>query len=437
MHGVPIGIKDLFHTAGEPSTFATLVYKDFTANEDATIVARLKQAGAIIVGRLHLHEGAYGEHHPELPKALNPWNNDYWPGGSSSGSGAAMAAGLAYGSLGTDTGGSIRFPSSANGVTGLKVTWGRTSRKGAFPLSDSLDTIGPMCRSAEDCAAMLGAFAGFDPGDPPCLREPVPDYLGALNGISGMRGKRSGVDRSIIDPVEPEMKAAIYEAIEIFKDLGAEIVPVTVPNLKAVIPAHSVVLETEAARFHKETYEANKDRFGPALAGCIERGLAHDGLTVAGAYIEQDRYKGLMRQMFEGIDALASPVTSMIGFRYDEMEETLANIEAFLEYTGPFNFTGSPSITFPIGLAKFNVPIGMQLVGPHLSDAPLLAMAHAFQQATEWHLMRPDLSCHPDTGVPNGRFPVRAVHVRRRQDQVGRAVTGRGDGGLAEADRGL
>ncbi|MBB96381.1 MAG: Asp-tRNA(Asn)/Glu-tRNA(Gln) amidotransferase GatCAB subunit A [Rhodobacteraceae bacterium] len=390
LHGVPIAIKDLFHTAGTPSTFGTTVYADFTANEDATIVRRLKQAGAIILGRLHLHEGAYGEHHPDLPPALNPWNTDYWPGGSSSGSGAATAAGLCYGSLGTDTGGSIRFPSAANGLTGLKPTWGRTSRNGAFPLADSLDTIGPMCRSAADAAAMLGVFAGADPADPTCLRAPVPDYLGALKGVAGLRGLKIGVDAAMLDITDAETRAAIDAAIEVFADLGAEIVPVTVPALNPATEAQLVICETECARFHAPAFADQPEAFGAALSGAITRGLEYDSLTVAGAYIEQDRFKGRLARLFEGIDLLVSPVTPLVGYRYDDFDTFMDNLMDSLGFTAPFNLSGSPTVTFPCGLSgAIGLPVAMQFIGPHLSEDTLLTAAHAYQQATDWHLKRP------------------------------------------------
>lgn len=366
LHGVPIAIKDLFWTKGVPSTFGTVAYKDFISNQDATIVHRLKMAGAVILGRLHLHEGAYGEHHPALERCLNPWNADYWPGGSSSGSGAATAAGLCFASLGTDTGGSIRFPAAANGVTGLKVTWGRTSRYGAFPLADSLDTIGPMARDAADAAAMLAAFAGQDPNDPTSLTAPVPDYLAALDGILGARGYRIGVD-------------------EAYLTTGVD------SETVAQIEAQLVITDTESFSFHKPVYEADPSKFGSQLGKAMERGRSYDALTLARAYITRDRFKGELLRVFEGIDAIASPVYPMVGARYDAMDSHLADLPGFLGFTSPFNVSGSPSITFPVGIAKVGMPIGMQLIGPHLSEAGLLKAAHAFQQATDWHLKRPPL----------------------------------------------
>jgi amidase len=392
LHGVPIAIKDLFWTKGVPSTFGSVAYKDFISNQDATIVHRLKMAGAVILGRLHLHEGAFGEHHPALGNCINPWNADYWPGGSSSGSGAATAAGLCFAALGTDTGGSIRFPSAACGVTGLKVTWGRTSRYGVFPLADSLDTIGPMARDAADAAAMLAAFAGQDPNDPTSLTAPVPDYLAGLDGILGARGYRIGVDEGYLETgVDAETVAHIRAAIEVFAALGATIVPMRVPDRRAATEAQMVITDAESFSFHKPVYEADPSKFGPQLAAAMERGRGYDALTMAKAYITRDRFKGELLRAFDGIDAIASPVYPMVGARYDEMDRHLADLSAFLGFTSPFNVSGSPSITFPVGLAKVGMPIGMQLIGPHLSEPGLLKAAHAFQQATDWHLKRPPL----------------------------------------------
>jgi amidase len=393
LHGVPIAIKDLFHTTGVPSTFGSVAYKDFVSDKDATIVHRLRMAGAIILGRLHLHEGAFGEHHPALGRCINPWHKDYWPGGSSSGSGSATAAGLCFGSLGTDTGGSIRFPSAANGVTGLKPTWGRSSRHGVFPLADSLDTIGPMTRDAADAAAMFGAFAGSDPMDPTSLSAPVPDYVAALDGILGARGLRIGIDEVYLETgVDGETIAAIKGVIDVFRQLGATIVPVTVPNRHDAITAQMVITDTESAYFHKPVYDADKSRFGPQLAAAMERGLGYDSLTLANAYIIRDRFKGEIARMFAGIDALISPVYPMVGALYEEMDAIMSNLHAFLGFTSPFNVAGSPSVTMPCGIAAVGMPLGVQLIGPHLSEATLLKAAHAYQQATDWHLRRPPIS---------------------------------------------
>ncbi|SHE50392.1 amidase [Kaistia soli DSM 19436] len=390
LHGVPIALKDLFHTRGVASTFGTLAYRDFVADSDATLVHRLKTAGATILGRLHLHEGAFGEHHPALGRCINPWNEAYWPGGSSSGSGAATAAGLCFASLGTDTGGSIRFPSAANGVTGLKPTWGRTSRHGVFPLADSLDTIGPMARNAADVAAMFNAMAGADPCDPTSLSAPVPDYLAALDGVLGARGLRIGIDEVYLETgVDDETVAAMRQAIADFRDLGATLVPVTVPDRREATLAQMVITDTESAVFHKDVFEADKSLFGPQLAAALERGISYDALTMSRAYIKRDRFKGEIARLFSSIDVLISPVYPMVGALYEEMDSYLADLVGFLGFTSPFNVSGSPSITLPCGAAAVGMPIGMQLIGPHLSEPTLLRAAHAFQQATDWHTRHP------------------------------------------------
>ena len=392
LHGVPIGLKDLFETKGVPTTFGTTAY-NVNSDKDATIVHRLKQAGVVILGHLHLHEGAFAEHHPKLGNCINPWNTDYWPGGSSSGSGSATAAGLCYASLGTDTGGSIRFPSAACGVTGLKVTWGRTSRFGVFALSNSLDTIGPMARSAADCAAMLSAFAGPDPNDPTSLDASVPDYLAGLTGIYGARGLKIGVDEAYLnDGVESEVSSAISAAIDAFREIGATIVPVKVPNLAEAVRAAVMITDTECAWYHQAVFAEKKDEYGPALRAAIERGLGYDPISLAGAYIRQNRFRGELLRFLSGIDALISPIYRHVGLRYDRMQEALKDLESFLGYTAPYNLAGVPSITFPCGIAEVGMPIGVQLIGTHLSEPTLLRAAHAFQQVTDWHLRRPPLS---------------------------------------------
>ncbi len=391
LHGVPIGIKDLFEVKGAPATFATKAY-NVVSDKDATIIHRLKSAGAVILGHLHLHEGAFAEHHPMLGDCINPWNKDYWPGGSSSGSGSATAAGLCYASLGTDTGGSIRFPSAACGVTGLKVTWGRTSRYGVFALADSLDTIGPMARTAADCAAMLGAFAGADPNDPTALTAPVPNYLGMLDGVLGARGFRIGIDEAYLsDNIDPETQSAIAAVIKTYTALGATLVTVKIPDRTDAYQAALKITDAECAQWHQKVYAEKRDEYGPALGKAIERGLTYGPLDLSRAYITQTRWRGTLASTFVGIDALISPIYNKVGLRYDEMDKALEDLPGLVGYTSPYNLAGVPAITFPCGIAEVGMPIGVQLIGPHLSEGALLRAAHAYQQATDWHTSRPPL----------------------------------------------
>jgi amidase len=392
LHGVPIAIKDICFTKGVPTTFGMAVYKDFVPDFDATVVARLRRAGAVILGMLHLHEGAFAEHHPQTQKPLNPWDHDYWPGGSSSGSGVATAAGLCFGSLGTDTGGSIRFPCNANGVTGVKPTWGRVSRHGVFPLAESLDTIGPMARSAADAAAILAAIAGEDPNDPTSLAADVPDYLGGLAGIAGARGLRIGVDWDAISyGTDPEIMAVLREAAACFGALDAEVVPVRMPDVKAVTEGQLAITQVQCASFHESAWRSAPDLFGRLLGQAIAAGLAMPPAVYSGHLIERERFKGRLATLFRDVDAILIPVSPKIGIRYDRFDEFMVSLVDGLRFTSPFNMSGSPSVILPGGFSSGGLPIGFQLVGSHLSEAALLSAAHAYQQATDWHLRRPPL----------------------------------------------
>ncbi len=393
MHGIPIGIKDLNFTKGIATTFGMRVYKNFVPDYDGTVVRNLKEGGAIILGKLHLHEGAFGEHHRDTSAPLNPWNKAYWPGGSSSGSGVATALGLCYGSLGSDTGGSIRFPSHACGLTGVKTTWGRVSRHGAFPLAESLDTIGPMARSAADCAAMLGNMAGFDPADPTSLAVEVPDYLAALDGIWGARGMRIGVDMAYISTGnDAETVDMVERFIGVLEDIGAEIVEVKVPDVTDVAKGQLAYCQVESAAFHQTAYLAAPQDFGALLGEAVAAGMRYDSVLFARHQLDREKFRGRLAGMFRDVEAIVAPVMPGIGVRYDEFDAFMENIAGLLRYTGPFNMSGSPTVTMPCGFSRKGLPIGVQLIGRHLSEGRLLAAAHAYQQATDHHLQRPPVS---------------------------------------------
>jgi amidase len=272
----------------------------------------------------------------------------------------------------------------------VKPTWGRVSRWGAFPLAESLDTIGPMARSAADCAAMLGAFAGHDANDPTSLRAPVPDYLAGLAGVHGARDMRIGLDMDYVGrDNDPETVAVIENAAKLLASLGAAVVGVKVPDVTAVADAQMAYCQVESATFHKPYFEAAPGDFGHQLGKAVAAGLAYDPVLFARHAMDRDIFKGQLALMFEQVDAILVPVVPGIGVKYADMDAFMENIPKFLRFTGPYNMSGSPTVTLPGGFSAGGLPIGFQLVGPHLSEGRLLAAAHAFQQATDFHLQRP------------------------------------------------
>ncbi|MDR3494161.1 MAG: amidase [Ancalomicrobiaceae bacterium] len=391
LHGVPIALKDLAWTKGVPTSAGMAIHREFVPDEDATLAARLATAGAVLLGKLHMTEGATLEHHPELPEPVNPWRPDLWTGVSSSGSGAATAAGLCYASLGSDTGGSIRFPSASNGLTGVKPTWGRVSRFGICDLAPSFDTVGPMARSAADCAAFLSAIAGFDAKDMTSLRAPVPDYVGLIDGVSGLKGVKIGVDWDYIGAgVTPEVLAATERAAKCFADLGAEIVEIAFPDPTPMFAHLLDAIEAELAHVHLPTYPSQANRYGPALRDGLERGRNASALAVALGTIERDKFKGRLREVFSGVDAVLMAVLKQGTPTWDEVRAQVSDdMIGFMRFTALFNAAGSPTVTAPCGFTADGRPIGFQLVGPHLSEAKLLAAVNAYQQATDFHLQRP------------------------------------------------
>ncbi|MGJ4997079.1 amidase [Bradyrhizobium sp. HKCCYLS3077] len=393
LHGVPVAVKDLCWAKGAPAAHGMTIHRDFRPSEDATVVARLKDAGAVILGKLQQTEGAYADHHPKIDPPKNPWNADLWPGASSSGSGAATAAGLCFGSLGTDTGGSIRFPSAANGVTGLKPTWGRVSRYGAFELAATLDHIGPMARSAADCGAMLGVIAGADPKDTTSVPLPVPDYFANLSG--DLRGLTIGIDgRWTSEGTDNDASGVLAEALRVAADLGAEIKEISFPDPKAVIDDWFPLCGIEAAVAHEDTYPARKDEYGPGLAGLLDLGRQQSGMDYQKIVLRREAFRGAVRMLFETVDLLAVPAQAFAAPSLTKMAalgEDASLIGGLLRFTCPFDMTGSPTVTLPGGFAANGGPVGFQFVGRHFDEASLVRAGDAFQRVTDWHKRHPEI----------------------------------------------
>jgi amidase len=393
LHGAPIAVKDLCWMTGVPTAAGMPIHRDFRPRDSATVVKRLQAAGAVILGKLQLTEGAYVDHHPQVPPPVNPWGAEYWSGASSSGSGVATAAGLCYGSLGSDTGGSIRFPSAAQGLTGLKPTWGRVSRYGVFELAATLDHIGPMTRSAADAAAMLAAIAGADEDDPTALQAPVPDYMAELGG--GIAGLRLGLDEAwMAAATDSATQGVLQAALATLRQLGAEVVPVRFPDAAAVIDDWFPLCGAEVAVAHKATYPSRKGEYGPALSGLIELGHGLSGLGYQEIVLRRLDFRGRVAALFEGIDLLLAPAQGFAAptiARMSTAGEDPALMKALLSYTCPFDMSGSPTITLPGGFTGAGLPIAFQLVGPHLSEGMLCRAGHAFQGATDVHRRHPGL----------------------------------------------
>lgn len=392
LHGAPVAVKDLCWTTDAPTAAGTVVRSGFIADEDATVVKRLRDAGAIILGKLKLTEGAYTDHHSEIAAPKNPWGSSYWVGGSSSGSGAATAAGLCYAAIGTDTGGSIRFPSGANGITGLKGTWGRVSRFGVFPLAPTLDHVGPMTRSARDAAAVMGAIAGADPKDPTSVLNPVPDYL-AESG-KGVQGLRLGIDAKWLSDVDGSTGAVLDEVKRIASQLGMKLVEIEFPDPAQIVMDWFPQCGTEVAVAHEDTYPSRSTEYGPSLAGLIELGRATSGLEFQKLALRRLDFTGRVRRVFEDVDLILAPVQGFSAPTCEWMAGLGTNAEMVRrlhQYTSPFDSSGNPTITMPGGFTKEGLPIGFQFIAGHFDEPLLLRAGVAFQSATDWHQRHPQL----------------------------------------------
>jgi amidase len=394
LHGIPIALKDLFWTKGFPTAAGTAVHRNYRPEQDASVVRRLNEAGAVVLGKLQLTEGAYSDHHPSVTPPRNPWNADYWPGISSSGPAVATAAGLCYGALASDTGGSIRWPCASNGLTGLKPSWGRVSRYGMFELAATLDHVGPIARSAADVGAMLGVVAGRDANDPTALPDSVPDYLAAAE--QDIQNLRIGLDATWnSDGVDDTTQRVLGEAIEALRALGARIVEVPFPDVTQTVADWALNCAVEAAVAHEATYPARKDEYGPILASVIETGRALSGLDYQKILLRRLALRGRVAALFEEIDLLLTPVhpfpplTLAMIRTLGEQPDLIAGLQ---RYTCPFDMTGHPTITLPGGFSATGLPIAFQLVAADLDEATLVRVGAAFQRITSWHRRHPSLT---------------------------------------------
>ena len=397
LHGVPLAHKDMYYDKGKVVTCGSKIRKDFVATTTATALQRLKDAGTVRLGSLQMVEFAFGPtgHNPHYGAVRNPWSTDHVTGGSSSGSGSAVAARLTFAALGSDTGGSIRMPAHFCGVTGLKTTVGRISRAGAMPLSWSLDTVGPLARTVEDCALLTGLMAGADPEDPTASLLPVPDYMAAAK--QPIRGLKIGVPTAFyVDDLDPEVARVLDETVATLKKEGAEIVKVELPDQRQLTAACQLVLATEAASLHKRWMIERPQDYGAQVLMRLQNGLAIPAVT----YLEAMRWRGPALAAYlaavEATDAVIAPVAPMPAPTIVESDvgnslEAEAVIQRITRFTRPVNYLGLPSLAFPAGFTGSGLPVGMQIVGRSFDEAMLIRIGAAFQRATDFHRRVPVL----------------------------------------------
>jgi aspartyl-tRNA(Asn)/glutamyl-tRNA(Gln) amidotransferase subunit A len=398
LHGVPLAHKDMYYDKGKVVTCGSKIRRDFVATTTSTALQRLKDAGTVRLGSLQMVEFAYGPtgHNPHYGAVRNPWNVDHITGGSSSGSGSAVAARLTFAALGSDTGGSIRMPAHFCGVTGLKTTVGRISRAGAMPLSWSLDTVGPLAQSVEDCALLVGLMSGADPADPTTSSLPVPDYMAAAK--QSIKGLRIGVPTAFyVDDLDSEVAGVLDETLAVLRKEGAEIVQVELPDQRQLTAACQFVLATEAAAFHKRWMIERPQDYGAQVLMRLQNGFAIPAVS----YLEAMRFRGPALAAYlaavEGTDAVIAPVAPMPAPTIAESDVGNSNdaeavIQRVTRFTRPINYLGLPSLSIPTGFTKTGLPVGMQVIGRSFDEAMLIRIGSAFQRATDFHQRVPKLS---------------------------------------------
>lgn len=391
MHGIPIGLKDIFEVAGVKNTAACKIFADDVAEADSGVAERLREAGAIIIGKLNLHEIALGATgiDSHFGPARNPWDTERVTGGSSSGSGASVAGGECFGALGTDTGGSVRIPASLCGIVGMKATFGRVSRRGITPLSWSLDHAGPMTRTVEDCAILLQAIAGRDAGDPSSIDEPVPDYGATLR--DGVRGLRIGVpDTFFFDQLDSAVGTGVREAIRVLDDLGAVVTPISLPFVEDAPNAVSALMLPEALAYHHKWMAERPEDYSENVRYRLEIGATF----LAVHHVQAQRFREMIvaawrDKVFSKVDLLATPTTPSAAGLIDRSD--LAVTLSLIRNTNPLNLLAVPTISVPCGFTDGGMPFGLQLAGRWWDEATVFRAAYAYEQATDWRTRRPAL----------------------------------------------
>jgi aspartyl-tRNA(Asn)/glutamyl-tRNA(Gln) amidotransferase subunit A len=397
LHGIPVGLKDLFNTGGVRTTSGSRVFDNFIPEEDCTVAARFRQAGAILLGKLNLHQFAYGPtgENPDYGHMHNPWDPELYAGGSSGGSGSAVAAGECTITMGSDTGGSIRIPASLCGIVGLKPTYGLVSRYGLTPLSWCMDHPGPMVRTVEDAVLTMNVIAGYDPQDVASPRIEVPDYTTALTGE--VRGLRIGVPKEYFEvPLDAEVAQSVRRALDLLEELGARVTEVSFPMFQHAQAISGTILMAEAAAYHRELLARDGDKLYPPVRLRLEAGLFITAADYLKAQQARTWFNREARQLLQEVDLLAGPTEPVTAPKLLTTEvqaggQTMGTTAALTQYTRPYNITGFPAISVPCGFSGTGLPIGLQLAGRPFDELTVLRAAYAYEQATEWHQRRPPI----------------------------------------------
>ena len=395
LHGIPIGLKDLYYTKGIRTTVGSKIMGGFVPDYDAAVTERFRDAGAIILGKLQMHEFALGatSENPHHGPARNPWDTTRITGGSSGGSGSSVASGQCMAALGSDTGGSVRIPASACGIVGLKPTFGRVSRIGVFPLSNSLDTVGPMTRTVRDTAIVMNTIAGYDERDQSSASRPDEDFTRLLGqDISGLR---IGVPQNYFyDIIDDEVREAVQQAAGRLEGLGANVEECTIPALDDSISISGTVLLTEAAEIHLDNLRERADAFGADVRGRLEEGAMTPAVTYIAAQRARSEFNRAIAKAMATYDILLAPTNAVpapkIGEDIVEVNgQTEHKLALMPRLTRPHNICGIPTVSVTCGFASNGLPIGMQLAARPFEDALALQVAYAYEQATVWHTRRP------------------------------------------------
>ncbi len=388
LHGVPLAVKDLFATNGVRTTGGSKLLDDWVPEHDAAAVERLEAAGAVLLGKTGMHELAYGttSNNAHYGPVRNPWDRACHPGGSSGGSAAAVAAGLAFGALGSDTGCSIRQPAACCGIVGLKPTFGRVSKFGALPLSWSMDHVGPMTRSVADAALMLQVLAGPDPRDPNCVDRAVPDYSKALTGDIG--GTRIALARGFFfADCDPEVAAAVEAAADALGGLGARVEDVELPEMETAYLVGGVTIACEAAAYHAKSLRERPEAFSEELRANLELGGFYSAVDYLQAQRLRRRITETILHAMASFDAVLTPTSPVPATPLDDTPPGHGALRH--RNTIPFNLTGLPAISLPCGVTRAGLPIGLQIAGRAFDEAGILRIAQAYEAATEWRARRP------------------------------------------------